>query len=76
VDTVDIGDNETKVIPCQHVSGCRVQWLEFSEIQAPGFWFTNFPASGLVVLSKNEIHVVCHRCFRVLDDLKNLSSHH
>lgn len=51
-----------KVQQCPHVTVRTFAWIENLPGKPPSFVYDGFPEGGLVVLSKNEIVVVCKRC--------------
>ena len=55
---------------CPHLASPQVLWIESGPGEAPEFCFSGFPNAGRVVLSKNTMVIVCHRCARELNDLQ------
>ena len=53
----------TALTQCQHCQIRYVQWVDNGGLtEAPRLFFSGMPENGSMILSKNEIIVLCTRC--------------
>jgi len=53
----------TALTQCQHCKIRYVQWVDNVGVsEAPRLFFSGMPENGSMILSKNEIIVLCSRC--------------
>jgi hypothetical protein len=69
VNTVNSGDKLLAIVTCPHARLARFEWITNDPGEAPMFVFGMFPSRGLVVLSKNEVRIVCVECRPYLQEL-------
>jgi hypothetical protein len=55
---------------CPHVDHAQVLWMETQPGEPPEFCFSGFPNSGRIMMSKQTVIIVCHRCARELNNLQ------
>lgn len=62
------------IVNCEHISSLQWLWMDTEAGQPPEFCYSGLPEAGRVVMSKNMIIAVCHRCAKDLNNLQKAAS--
>jgi hypothetical protein len=62
------------IVNCEHIPMAQWLWMHNEPGEPPEFCYSGLPEAGRVVMAKNMIIVVCHRCSKELNNLQKSAS--